>query len=104
MQVNASGASGPGTLVDALHAAARRWPDRVAWTFDPGERFTFADVARLTGGYHRAPRGRGQGAAPRVGAAAAAAGRGRARAPEPLPQRGDCCGRDLRLGLGLGLG
>ena len=59
MQVNASGAAGPGTLVDALHAAARRWPDRVAWTFDPGERFTFADVARLTGGYARALRERG---------------------------------------------
>src|SRR5580693_10723464 len=55
----AAGAAGPGTLVDALHAAARRWPDRVAWTFDPGERFTFADVARLTGGYALALRERG---------------------------------------------
>jgi len=52
-------AAGPGTLVDALHAAARRWPDRVAWTFDPGERFTFADVERLTGGYALALRERG---------------------------------------------
>src|ERR1700677_952142 len=31
-------AAGPGTLVDTLHAAARRWPDRGAWTFDPGDR------------------------------------------------------------------
>jgi len=42
------------TLVDALRGAARRWPERAAWTFDPGERFTFGDVARLTGGYARA--------------------------------------------------
>jgi crotonobetaine/carnitine-CoA ligase len=42
------------TLIDALREAGRRWPDRTAWTFDPGERFTFADVARLTAGYARA--------------------------------------------------
>ena len=48
-----------GTLVVALHEAARRWPDRVAWTFDPGERFTFADVDRLTAGYALALRERG---------------------------------------------
>jgi len=42
------------TLVDALREAARRWPDRTAWTFDPGERLTFADVDRLTTGYARA--------------------------------------------------
>lgn len=42
------------TLVDALREAARRWPDRAAWTFDPGERLTFAGVARLTAGYARA--------------------------------------------------
>ena len=42
------------TLIDALREAARRWPDRAAWTFDPGERFTFADVDRLTTGYARA--------------------------------------------------
>jgi crotonobetaine/carnitine-CoA ligase len=48
-----------GTLVGALHAAASRWPDRAAWTFDPGERFTFADVDRLTAGYALALRERG---------------------------------------------
>jgi crotonobetaine/carnitine-CoA ligase len=47
------------TLIDALREAARRWPDRIAWTFDPGERFTFADVARLTAGYARALSERG---------------------------------------------
>jgi crotonobetaine/carnitine-CoA ligase len=49
----------PRTLTGALRAAARRWPDRTAWTFDPGERFTFADVARLTAGYARALEERG---------------------------------------------
>jgi crotonobetaine/carnitine-CoA ligase len=49
----------PATLVGALRAAARRWPDRTAWTFDPGDRFTFADVARLTAGYATALRERG---------------------------------------------
>jgi len=52
-------APGPSTLVVALHEAARRWPDRVAWTFDPGERFTFSDVERLTAGYALALRERG---------------------------------------------
>jgi carnitine-CoA ligase len=47
------------TLVDALREAARRWPDRAAWTFDPGERLTFADVDRLTTGYARALSERG---------------------------------------------
>jgi len=56
MQANSSG---PGTLAAALDEAARRWPDRVAWTFDPGERFTFADVDRLTAGYALALRERG---------------------------------------------
>ncbi len=49
----------PATLVDAVRVAARRWPDRIAWTFDPGERFAFTDVARLTGGYANALRERG---------------------------------------------
>lgn len=48
-----------GTLVGALRDAARRWPDRVAWTFDPGDRFTFADVERLTAGYAATLRERG---------------------------------------------
>ncbi len=49
----------PATLVDAAAVAARRWPDRIAWTFDPGERFAFTDVARLVGGYATALRERG---------------------------------------------
>ena len=33
------------TLVTAVDRAALRWPDRIAWTFDPGESLTFADIA-----------------------------------------------------------
>lgn len=37
-------------LIAAVDRAARLWPDRVAWTFDPGESLTFAQVAaRSTG-------------------------------------------------------
>jgi crotonobetaine/carnitine-CoA ligase len=54
------------TLSAALRDAARRWPDRVAWTFDSGERFTFAEVARLVAGYARVLRERGVGAGDRV--------------------------------------
>jgi crotonobetaine/carnitine-CoA ligase len=35
-------------LVAAVDRAARLWPDRTAWTFDPGESLTFADVGRRT--------------------------------------------------------
>src|ERR1700733_7825674 len=57
----------PGTLSAALRDAARRWPDRVAWTFDPpGDRFTFAAVHRLTDGYAQALRDRGVRAGDRV--------------------------------------
>jgi carnitine-CoA ligase len=56
----------PSTLSGALRDAAGRWPDRVAWTFDPGDRFTFADVHRLTDGYARALRDRGVRAGDRV--------------------------------------
>ena len=55
----ASAAGAPGTLAGALRDADRRWPDRVAWTFDPGDRFTFADVDRLTAAYALALRERG---------------------------------------------
>src|SRR6201996_2744525 len=41
----------PSTLAAAVGAAADRWPDRVAWRFDPGDVLTFADVDRLTAGY-----------------------------------------------------
>jgi carnitine-CoA ligase len=49
----------PATLAEALLTGARRWPDRIAWTFAPGDRFTFADVARLTAGYAAVLRDRG---------------------------------------------
>ncbi|HXW47517.1 MAG TPA: AMP-binding protein [Streptosporangiaceae bacterium] len=49
----------PGTLAAAVRVAAERWPDRIAWTFDPGERLTFADVHRLTAGYAAEMRDRG---------------------------------------------
>ncbi|MEI2643347.1 MAG: AMP-binding protein [Candidatus Nanopelagicales bacterium] len=37
-------------LVGALERAVRLWPDRTAWTFDPGESLTFADVGRRSAG------------------------------------------------------
>ena len=49
----------PGTLVAALRHAAAAWPDRVAWTFDPGGEFTFADVDRRSAGFARALADRG---------------------------------------------
>jgi crotonobetaine/carnitine-CoA ligase len=42
-------AAGVRDLVAAVDRAARLWPDRVAWTFDPGESLTFAEVARRSG-------------------------------------------------------
>jgi crotonobetaine/carnitine-CoA ligase len=48
-----------GTLVAALRRAARAWPQRVAWTFDPGRQFTFAEVDRLSAGYAQVLHGRG---------------------------------------------
>jgi carnitine-CoA ligase len=56
----------PESLPGALRVAAERWPDRIAWTFDPGERYTFADVARLVGGHAAALRERGVRAGDRV--------------------------------------
>ena len=55
-----------GTLAGAVRAAAERWPDRVAWRFDPGETLTFADVDRLTTGYAQALSARGVRAGDRV--------------------------------------
>src|ERR1700722_291887 len=52
-------ASAGGTITDALRDAAARWPDRVAWTFDPGDRFTFREVEQLAAGYARALQDRG---------------------------------------------
>jgi carnitine-CoA ligase len=56
----------PATLAGAVRAAARRWPDRLAWRFDPGDQLTFADVHRLTAGYAQALRDRGVGPGDRV--------------------------------------
>jgi carnitine-CoA ligase len=49
----------PVTLADALWEAERRWPDRIAWTFDPGDRFRFAEVAQQAIGCAMALRERG---------------------------------------------
>jgi carnitine-CoA ligase len=49
----------PGTLVAALRRAAQTWPQRVAWRFDPGDRFTFAEVDRLSAGYAQVLHDRG---------------------------------------------
>jgi crotonobetaine/carnitine-CoA ligase len=46
-------------LVEALRTAAERWPDRTAWTFDPGRGFTFAEIDSLSSGYAQALRDRG---------------------------------------------
>ena len=54
------------TLVAALRRAARTWPTRVAWTFDPGGQFTFAEVDRLSAGYARALHDRGVRAGDRI--------------------------------------
>jgi carnitine-CoA ligase len=48
-----------GTLVAALRRAAQTWPQRVAWTFDPGRQFTFAEVDRLSAGYAEVLHSRG---------------------------------------------
>jgi crotonobetaine/carnitine-CoA ligase len=48
-----------GTLVTALRRAAQAWPQRVAWTFDPGRQFTFAEVDRLSAGYAQVLHSRG---------------------------------------------
>ncbi|GAA0617692.1 ATP-dependent acyl-CoA ligase [Kutzneria viridogrisea] len=46
-------------LVSILDSAAERWPERVAWTFDPGERLTFGEVGTRTLRYANALRERG---------------------------------------------
>ena len=56
----------PATLAGAVRAAAQRWPDRVAWRFDPGDVLTFADVDRLTAGYAQVLGERGVQAGDRV--------------------------------------
>ncbi|MEP7023485.1 MAG: AMP-binding protein [Actinomycetota bacterium] len=56
----------PATLVATLRRAALRWPQRVAWTFDPGGQFTFAEVDRLSAGFATALAGRGVRAGDRI--------------------------------------
>jgi crotonobetaine/carnitine-CoA ligase len=56
----------PATLAEAVRVAAGRWPDRVAWRFDPGDVLTFADVDRLTAGYAQILGERGVQAGDRV--------------------------------------
>src|SRR6201995_1428077 len=53
------GGGRPGTLAEAVRVAAQRWPDRVAWRFDPGDVLTFADVDRLVARYAQVLGGRG---------------------------------------------
>ncbi len=60
------GTEPPSTLAAAVRAAADRWPDRVAWRFDPGDVLTFADVDRLTAGYAQILGERGVQAGDRV--------------------------------------
>lgn len=57
---------GVGDLVTAVRRASARWPDRPAWTFDPGERLTFAEVEARSAGYATALRARGVGAGDRI--------------------------------------
>ncbi|HEX3750331.1 MAG TPA: AMP-binding protein, partial [Streptosporangiaceae bacterium] len=56
----------PATLAEAVRVAAGRWPNRVAWRFDPGDVLTFADVDRLTAGYAQILGERGVQAGDRV--------------------------------------
>ncbi|MFD4636073.1 AMP-binding protein [Lentzea sp. NPDC058436] len=53
-------------LVEALRQAARRWPGRIAWTFDPGRRYTFAEIDDLSSGYAQTLRDNGIRAGDRV--------------------------------------
>ena len=58
------------TLVDHLLEAAGRWPDRPAWTFDPGtgpaQTLRFRDLDRRSAAYAQALRERGVRAGDRV--------------------------------------
>jgi crotonobetaine/carnitine-CoA ligase len=42
--------SAANTLVAALRRAAQTWPERAAWTFDPGRSYTFAEIDKLSSG------------------------------------------------------
>jgi carnitine-CoA ligase len=54
-------------LVTAVRRAAARWPDRPAWTFDPGERLSFADVARRSAAIAGSLAAKGVGPGDRIG-------------------------------------
>ncbi len=54
-------------LVTAIRRAAARWPDRPAWTFDPGERLSFADLARRSAAIAGGLAARGVGPGDRIG-------------------------------------
>src|ERR1700760_2931118 len=64
--MRADGSGRPGTLAEAVRVAAQRWPDRVAWRFDPGDTLTFADVDRLVTRYAQVLGERGVQAGDRV--------------------------------------
>jgi crotonobetaine/carnitine-CoA ligase len=64
--VGDAGVAAVDDLVAAVDRAARLWPDRRAWTFDPGESLTFADVARRSAGLAAELAGRGIAAGDRV--------------------------------------
>ncbi|MFJ5985571.1 AMP-binding protein [Lentzea sp. NPDC092896] len=53
-------------LISALRTAVTRWPDKTAWTFDPGGSFTFAEIDALSDGYAQALRDNGIRAGDRV--------------------------------------
>ncbi|SFR29747.1 crotonobetaine/carnitine-CoA ligase [Lentzea waywayandensis] len=53
-------------LIGALRTAVTRWPDKTAWTFDPGGSFTFAEIDALSDGYAQALRDKGIRAGDRV--------------------------------------
>lgn len=60
------GAAGVRDLPAAVDRAARLWPDRAAWTFDPGDSLTFAQVALRSGELAAALADRGIAAGHRV--------------------------------------
>jgi carnitine-CoA ligase len=64
--VGDAGFAGIKDLLAAVDRAASLWPDRTAWTFDPGESLTFADVGRRSTGLAAALADRGIGAGDRV--------------------------------------
>jgi len=58
--------SAANTLVAALRRAAQTWPERAAWTFDPGRSYTFAEIDELSSGIAGALQRKGIRAGDRV--------------------------------------